>query len=347
MLDYDLHSNYSLTLKKKNFLKKGLSGIINPDTKCYMISILQCFSHTILLTDYLLSYSYKKHANIKKKELKVLNAYIELLSELWDYNKLVKIKKFSNILNQIENRFNNLEQQDSHEFLMYFLEALHKSMSYEIEVEISGTVKNEYDSIMKQSIIDWTSFYEKEYSFISENFHGLYHNKLICDNCNKEFSKFEPFQTLSLQVSDSLNESLNNTLKFTENLSSWKCESCNKMGCSKSTSIFDFPDILIVTLKNFDNNNKKITNDIFFDDSDLDLTKYLSTHKNDNNNYVYSLHAVNCHIGSSTNGHYYSVCKNLDGNWYQLDDGNVSKFTGQLHKNAYILFFHRKKIIKN
>ena len=79
-------------------------------------------------------------------------------------------------------KYFSLEQQDSHECLMYILDLMHKGLSYEIEVNIVGDVKNENDQLMKKSLEQWSSFYEKEYSFIIETFYGMFFNNINCNN---------------------------------------------------------------------------------------------------------------------------------------------------------------------
>ena len=44
------------------------------------------------------------------------------------------------------------------------LDYLHIGLCYEIEVDIQGTVKNENDNLVKQSLEQWKTFYEKRYS---------------------------------------------------------------------------------------------------------------------------------------------------------------------------------------
>ena len=94
------------------------------------------------------------------------------------------------------------------------------------------------------------------------------------------------------------------------------------------------------------NNGIKINTHIDFPTDDLNLTNYISSSKNDPNNYIYSLYAINYHSGTSQGGHYWSSCKNLDKNWYLYNDSNVTKFQNNnlLSKDAYMLFYYRKYI---
>ena len=90
---------------------------------------------------------------------------------------------------------------------------------------------------------------------------------------------------------------------------------------------------------------------IDFPIDDFDLTKYITKKKRDPNNYIYSLYAINNHEGNTRSGHYWSSVKNIDGKWYKINDGNVSKYntvdlkTQLVTSNAYILFYYRKYIL--
>ena len=61
-------------------------------------------------------------------------------------------------------------------------------------------------------------------------------------------------------------------------------------------------------------NNKKIK--VPFE---IDMTKYSL----DLTNVKYELKSVGFHIGSFFGGHYYSMCKNPNGKWYDIDDLSV------------------------
>jgi ubiquitin C-terminal hydrolase len=259
-------------------------------------------------------------------------------------------------------KYSRLQQQDSHECLMYILDKLHKALCYEVEVCISGEPVTETDKLMKKSLECWKSFYENNFSYIIELFNGMMYNKITClsNTCDYKEDVFEPFNCISVDIPNNnsdINLNLDTCLMkhFQENekIQSWKCEKCKTDGCNKQTNIWSLPNYLIIQLKRFDNSvpNKlnKITKQVEFPIDDLNLSKYISNDKNDPNNYIYSLYAVNYHTGSLDSGHYWSCCKNMDDNWYLFNDGHVTKFNplhDALYKDAYVLFYYRKFIKK-
>jgi ubiquitin carboxyl-terminal hydrolase 8 len=247
-------------------------------------------------------------------------------------------------------KYYTLEQQDSHECLMYILDALHRGLAYEIDVDIKGEVKNKTDELMKMSLETWKTFYEKEYSFILEMFNGMYLNSTTCNGCTKNrVQSFEPYNSLSINLTPSDN-TLHSILQqhFIENetVQDWECKKCNdNSGCSKTTKLWAMPNYLVIHLKRFNNQGKKINCNVTFPLTDLDLTEFIASEKGDPNKYLYTLYAVNCHSGTLNSGHYWSFCKNLDDNWYLFNDSDVVKINNLSElqtKDAYILFYYRK-----
>lgn len=151
--NYDIHKHYNLKINKKVYESKGLSGLVNIGNSCYINSIIQCLSNTISLTDYILSGDYKEDKTIvnnKNKSNYVLNSYILLINNMWNINQLIKPKSFVENMSKFHVKYFSLQQQDSHECLLYIIDLLHKSLSYEIEIDIKGIVKNNSDILMKK-----------------------------------------------------------------------------------------------------------------------------------------------------------------------------------------------------
>lgn len=353
---YDVHKHYQLKIKKDTYTSKGLCGLLNLGNKCFMNSILQCLSHTLKLTDYILSVDYKDDINKTNNEYYILHSYIILINNMWKENQLIRPKSFIENIGKFHKKYFNLQQQDSHECLLYILDLLHKGLSYEIDVEINGEIKNKSDILMKKYLDNWSTFYEKDYSFIIETFNGSLLNNIKCNSCNEISEIFEPYNNISLNVpetSSTLDDCLESYFgeSSNESIDSWICEKCKNNGCVKHIKLWTLPNYIIITLKRFNESLNKNTSMIKFPLNNLDLTKYISKDKLDKNNYIYDCYAINYHTGNNcNNGHYYSACKNLDDNWYNFNDGDVSKYN-QAHlsqslitEDAYILFYQRKCI---
>lgn len=351
--DYDFHNHHEIVQPLAKYQKKGLTGLVNLGNKCFMNSIIQCMSNTIKLTDYFLSENFKQddpeQLNNKKKQYAFVKGYINLLINIWDYNQILRPKSFVEVFSQFVKKYYTLEQQDSHECLMYFLNLLHEGLSYEIDVEIKGEVKTETDALMKLSLETWKTNYEKQYSFVIDCFNGLIYNNISCTNCEFKENVFEPCNSISITIPEqqsTLTECLEQY--FTPNsVCSWTCEKCEMKGCTKNCTLWSLPNYVIIHLKRFTNDGRKLNTKIDFTLDDLNLTPFVCPEKQDSNNYIYTLYAVNYHSGNVDSGHYWSACKNLDNNWYLFNDGNTSKYHNTIDivtKDAYILFYYRKFI---
>ena len=357
-IEYDYHKNYQLILNKKTYMTKGLCGILNLGNTCYFSSILQCLFATLKMSDYFLSAKYRDDFNEKKRggEYFVMYSYVILLNNIFEENQLIKPKSLIENIGKFHKKYLGSQQQDSHEFLLNIMEILHNSVSYEIEVEIKGEIKSNSDHLMKKYLENWSKFYEKNYSFLVEIFNGSLVNNISCSNCEYRDEIFEPYNNLSISLSETSSSTLENCLdnyfgEHLQEINSWTCEKCKGKGCVKSVDLWTIPDYFIINLKRFkiiqDNKLSKNTNNVVFPLKNLDLTKYISKEKDDLNKYIYDCYAINYHSGTIDSGHYFSAVKNLDGFWYNANDGDISRYndTSQLVNNdAYIMFYSRKMI---
>ena len=256
-IQYDFYKNHKLVMDKKIYYKKGLSGIVNIGNKCYGNSIIQCLSHTIKLTDYFLSYKFKQ--DVVESKLKTRSKfssvlyYVGLLNKLWTFNELIHPIVFYDNIKLNLKKYNNNNQHDSHEFLIDIL-------SYKINVNISGEIKNENDKLMMDSLLYWKNLYKDNYSEIINIFHGLTLNIVQCNNCKYESENmFESYNSLNINInnsnilSDCIEKYFNEII-----INDWKCDKCNSNGCNKSLKLWTIPDYLIIHLKRFDYNGNKI-----------------------------------------------------------------------------------------
>ena len=107
---------------------------------------------------------------------------------------------------------------------------------------------------------------------------------------------------------------------------------------------FDLPDVLVITLKRFKNNNMKNQKFIDFPLKNLNLKKYMIGY--DKNKYIYDLFGIVNHTGNVLGGHYTSFVKNKKNDWYHFNDTNITKIT-DINKiktpQAYCFFYRKKK----
>ena len=165
---------------------------------------------------------------------------------------------------------------------------------------------------------------------------------------------------------DSLGDSLK---KFNEkeHIEGYFCEKCNKKcKIGKRTYLSDLPEVVVLNLQRiiFDptkGEKVKVHTRLTFPHL-LNFQEYMKDSKG--NSYDYRLKGVVIHTGTSEGGHYYSIIRRGDGQWFKFNDQTVVPFDekeierecfGGLEKdddwgpvqystNAYILFYEKMGI---
>jgi|APSaa5957512493_1039668.scaffolds.fasta_scaffold12448_1 ubiquitin C-terminal hydrolase len=304
-------------------------GIVNIGNTCYMNAVFQClFTNSILLQSLL-----KTH----RKSLTE-----ELLNRANDYhsNKStpLDISSLKNIIDKKTDLFKGLEQQDSLEFIEWFLDAIHNEIKTKINVTLThNPPKTVGEKKIYHSHLSWKKEYSKGHSSIVDLFHGQYQNRISCMSCGSESYKFEPFITLHLPLNESDNPvNVVSCIKehlSKENLLGIKCKKCKTdTKHQKQLSILRFPKFLIVSFKRYSSTNKINTN----------VVLPLNIELGDNKPHLYKLNSLINHHGNNLySGHYTSILFKND-TMHFLNDENVktSKIKGSpISDNVYIAFY--------
>ena len=91
---------------------------------------------------------------------------------------------------------------------------------------------------------------------------------------------------------------------------------------NKSILFWSLPNILIVSLKRF-NNNRKRNDFVDIPLENLDLSNYVIGYKS--KSYMYDLYGVCDHSGECMGGHYTSSVLKSNGKWYKFNDTEVKQ----------------------
>jgi ubiquitin C-terminal hydrolase len=96
-----------------------------------------------------------------------------------------------------------------------------------------------------------------------------------------------------------------------------------------------FPSILIIQLKRFKNNIKKVTDMIIFP-----FELYIET---SNSDVSYDLYGIINHSGSIQGGHYFAYIKCKNDIWYNFNDSSVTEIDTDkvVTSDAYILLYRK------
>lgn len=214
------------------------------------------------------------------------------------------------------------------------------------------------DATLHKAYTFWKKHVEKSHSVITDLFTGLYYSRIRCKECGMDSGSFEPFTIFSIPTKDHGEVTLDECIeKFseTEVLSGdnqYFCQECNKkVDAEKRMFIWEPPEILIIQLKRFKNDQWRTTkteSKVVFPIDELDL-KHTFSDLRQIENGTYDLWAISEHKGSCNFGHYIAYCKNaLNDCWYQFNDSDVVHIPRDdlakevITKNAYIMFYVRR-----
>jgi len=346
----------NLINKYKN---KGYTGIDNLGNTCFLNSCLQVLNHTYELNEILNSTTTQRFLKTNIPDANILNEWNDLRNVMWSGNGIVSPNKFVHNVHEIagvkgREIFTGWAQNDMPEFLLFMIECIHNSYCRGIKMRINGNSENATDIMALQCYGMLQNIYLKEYSEIMDLFYGIYMSEIISMDENKRLAiKPEHYFILDLPVLDG-NILANNIYdcfnmfcktEILEGDNAWFNETTGtKENIKKQFSFWNFPKILVISLKRFSpDGTQKINNTIQFPLEDLDLSGYVRGYNA--STYKYDLYGVCNHMGGVMGGHYTAFVKHAENKWIHFNDNSVeivddtNKIITPL---AYCLFYRKK-----
>ncbi|KAK9238190.1 hypothetical protein V1525DRAFT_401794 [Lipomyces kononenkoae] len=304
-------------------------GFINNGVTCYMNSVLQVLLHVPAMVEYLLHVHRKDCAG---SDSCMMCTFAKLADECYGsggrrkpiYPRFI-LKKLKAV--QPSSKFSDHRQEDAHEFLRQFIDAL----------QLSVAPKH-----LKEPM--------KETSVIHRIFGGRFRQQIRCKKCNYPSNTFQPTLDVPLDirrgggtVEDALKKFFAGEMLSKAKGNAYKCERCKThVDALKRTLIHGSPDYLTLHLKRFDftmRGTSKIHDFIKYPKY-LDLAAYSTRREK----LAYGLIGIIIHQGRRTSsGHYYAFCKQSDGSWANYNDEIVDRVSEKtaMKQEAYILLYAR------
>lgn len=305
-------------------------GLLNCGNSCYANAVLQCLTCTKPLITFLLRRSHSRACCRKGWCVMCeLEQYVMMLREsggpLSPSRILLHIRS-------INCQIGDGSQEDAHEFLRLLIASMQS-----ICLEGLGGEKK-VDPILQET------------TFIQHIFGGRLRSKVKCMMCHHESERFENIMDLTLEIFgwvESLEDALTQftTAEELDGENMYRCARCaTYVRARKQLSIHEAPNILTIVLKRFQEGRYgKLNKWITFPDM-LDMIPFMTG--TGDMPPLYILYAVVVHLDSlnaSFSGHYVSYVKDMNGNWFRIDDTEVQPvpMTQVMSEGAYILFYTR------
>jgi ubiquitin carboxyl-terminal hydrolase 2/21 len=298
-----------LTPYNIEFIPNG-QGFINLGNTCYFNSFIQC----------LLSCSSIYEALNKNKDK--LNTLTKKLLNLW--NKALNdqdtsrdaIPIWNEIIRISQNQRNRIKmdngQQDSHEALMMFLDAIENIPMLRILFDHRHRIVIDCDKC-NQTVVD-----KKENNSVFEVQSDLRTEQI------EKFKDKDPYFNKSMELNDFLKKQYG---YVDEN---FICPNCKQKGEKiKKTVLTLVPEILPIVIKKYKNTNSvmKFPEKLHFISKNITI-------------YNYELVAQSEHSGGMGGGHYWAICKRKNG-WLLLNDNSHPRQESPgPTPNTYLLFYH-------
>ena len=189
----------------------GLCGGKNLGNTCFMNSSIACISNCTELTYYFLSDDYKKDIN-KENKLgmggKLANSWGSLLQQYWvEKTRVGNPAEFKKTLGDKVKMFRGFGQQDSNEFMNFFIDCLNEDLNGTTQkpyIELDSKKDEESDEECAKRF--WECNLQRNDSIITDLFCGQYKSTIVCPECGNINITFDPFNTLTLPLVNNKND---------------------------------------------------------------------------------------------------------------------------------------------
>jgi len=284
-------------------------GLSNLGNTCYINSTLQALMGSNIFNNVLFLYL-KKHPKTLDDINNTFKAYINLVIEI---SKIARTPQtyytptdFKFVIGKENNLFSGFQQQDAHELLIYLIN------------EFCDKTNNKKISQLIQKMC-----------------FGQFNQYIYCKNCKNTSKTQYTYFDINLQIPEKSNITLKDCFEEEfikidrlDDDNKYYCNTCQtKTVANKKIEIDLVPDILVISLKRFKNNDK--------------ITSPVKIHHNINleNKKLELVSTIN-HYGGCNGGHYTANVKK-NGLWYNANDSNITSINLVLDDPAFYIMIYQ------
>lgn len=308
-------------------------GLRNIPNGCYINATLQLFAHIPELSELAtMAFMNNNDKTEKQQESEALmHEWSKVHQELTTSNaQCVSALLFSTALCKYSGEhgldFVMGDQSDATELFMFLLECIHIALCRDVETTINGKVTSRIDKLAVKCLRTLKTIYEKEYSEVYQTCYGIQLRQPIAN------PKIEHFNMLFVPIPKKKQVTLYECIN----------EYITEETRNVQIAFWTLPDVLIIVLKRFDNNNRKIKTVVDFPLTNFVLSNYVCGYSP--SKYVYNLRGVCNHHGTGAiSGHYTASIHSNQNQWTMYNDQVVSSISSHqvVSANAYCLIYHK------
>ena len=329
----------------------GLTGLQNLGNTCFLNSCMQAISNTDTINGELMKNMSQNEKN--KDDCLFLKEWNDLYNLMWNKNCIISPARFVKTVQHVARRkdkelFTGFAQNDLPEYLLFMLDCFHNATLRNVTINITGTKKDERDDLAIKCYSFIKSEYEKGFSPILKTFSTISLSTITDKDGVTMSVKPEFLLMIDLPIPSKKNITLNDCFseycikECLDGDNMWFNDKTNeKQLAYKCYTFWSFPDILILSLKRFNNGVNKIQSLIDIPLDEIDLSEYVVGYNK--SNYKYEVYAICNHHGSVYGGHYTANVKK-GGRWFNYNDTIIRELpeNNVITNEAYCLFLKKK-----
>jgi len=329
-------------------------GLANVGNTCYLNSAFQALSKIKPFADYFGTDAWKAHRHPDRSGHDLAGHTADLMTALQAPGDSVVmpqkfVRSFIEIAHKINSDIRFGAQACAAEAVQILLDGLHVQQAREVRMEIAGAAVTSDQAELIKSLERWGDYFRKQYSPLIDAFYLQIQNKLVCSNCKKTSTNYEPWELLKVEIpgaekagnpAPTLAECIASAFA-TETPEDFICD-CKETGTTrKIPSISRFPKHLILSLKRYTNAGAKVRARIPYDPENIDMSQFASWSSLQGKPRYRVMSTIE-HLGSSRGGHYIMRAREADA-WRIYDDVHVSvcKEGGAAGPDTFILFLEQ------
>lgn len=322
------HPKLFMQLYSCNGMELHPVGLMNCGNSCYANAVLQCLTFTRPIAAYLLQGLHSK--TCRKRDWCLLCEFEGLIRKGQEMKSPLSPVGILSQIQRIGSHLSHGREEDAHDFLRNVIESM-QSIWLE-EAHVSG-------SLAEGSTL------------LGLTFGGYLRSKIKCMKCSGRSVQCDRMMDLTVEIDGDINTLEQALAQFTisETLAGedkYKCSRCMSYEkAKKKLTVMEAPNVLTIVLKRFRSGNLGKLNKLVRFPETLNLAPYMSGMRD--KSPVYHLYAVVVHLNMTNaaySGHYISYVKDIQGEWFRIDDSRVSHVNLEtvLSAEAYILFYARR-----